>query len=113
MYNKNGILLKSDLTSIDLQTLVRTVESDATLIVENIFYDNGKIVFTATTLSNNSFYKVYFMNDNSSIIDTVFDVVSALNIPTNVNKPICFFENGFLYLSNASGHHIEQIKMQL
>jgi len=98
-YQESGNLL-SDVPSVNyLENIIRVELSNATVILNDIFVTNGKVLcFCLIPATNNYFFRQFSITDLSFSVAVSFVGRTIDNLADN--SPYVYFEQGFLYFSN-------------
>ena len=109
MYLNDGKLIK-DLPSVfDLEGALRVFSSEGTLILHEVYFDNGQLVCFCSfdVVPGEKKIKVYDVNPND-----YNDIIERLNIDSVAFEFQSYFDkNGSLYISNEFGTSTDDFKV--
>jgi len=100
-FKVDGVVLKGNLSRIDLEYEIRGQQNDIALIVDEVFKIESGYVFSVSKSSVSSYLKIFFKPNSGAIIE--LQQQSQIDVLSNANRPLILCDGIHLYVSNGSG----------
>jgi len=105
-YQEDGKILSDVPTTDNLEAVIQTDLGDSTVILQDIFVMQGKVLcFCLIPSTNNYFFRQFDLTDFSSSVEVT---ISGGTFGSSDDfSPYVYCESGFVWVTNALNNHIE------